>query len=115
MQLLFNALTMSIYFFSFCFQAFLQRLMQWAASKIDKNVTEETVKVSFTYPSFLLLLFVSVLFTVSFSYLQLLFSNIEDILEVHKEFLHVIEECLHPEPHAHQEVGTCFLHFVCQF
>lgn len=45
-------------------------------------------------------------------YLQMLFSNIEDILAVHKEFLKVVEECLHPEPNAQQEVGTCFLHFV---
>lgn len=58
---------------------------QCAASKIDKNVTKETVKM--------------------------LFSNIEDILAVHKEFSKVVEECLHPEPNAQQEVGTCFLHF----
>lgn len=45
-------------------------------------------------------------------YFQILFSNIEDILAVHKEFLKVVEECLHPEPNAQQEVGTCFLHFV---
>lgn len=44
--------------------------------------------------------------------LQMLFSNIEEILAVHKEFLKVVEECLHPEPNAQQEVGTCFLHFV---
>lgn len=43
---------------------------------------------------------------------QMLFSNIEEILAVHKEFLQVVEECLHPEPNAQQEVGTCFLHFV---
>lgn len=48
----------------------------------------------------------------TFIYLQILFSNIEDILAVHKEFLQVVEECLHPEPSAQQEVGTCFLHFV---
>ena len=42
----------------------------------------------------------------------MLFSNIDDILAVHKEFLKVVEECLHPEPNAQQEVGTCFLHFV---
>nr|XP_058898568.1 phosphatidylinositol 3,4,5-trisphosphate-dependent Rac exchanger 2 protein isoform X2 [Kogia breviceps]XP_058898569.1 phosphatidylinositol 3,4,5-trisphosphate-dependent Rac exchanger 2 protein isoform X2 [Kogia breviceps]XP_058898570.1 phosphatidylinositol 3,4,5-trisphosphate-dependent Rac exchanger 2 protein isoform X2 [Kogia breviceps] len=62
---------------------------QCAASKLDKNVTEETVKM--------------------------LFSNIEDILAVHKEFLKVVEECLHPEPNAQQEVGTCFLHFKDKF
>uniref|UniRef100_A0A452UW90 Phosphatidylinositol 3,4,5-trisphosphate-dependent Rac exchanger 2 protein n=1 Tax=Ursus maritimus TaxID=29073 RepID=A0A452UW90_URSMA len=65
------------------------RMNQCAASKIDKNVTEETVKM--------------------------LFSNIEDILAVHKEFLKVVEECLHPEPNAQQEVGTCFLHFKDKF
>lgn len=48
------------------------------------------------------------------SCLQTLFSNIEDILEAHKDFLSSIEECLNPEPNAQQEVGACFLHFVCQ-
>ncbi|KAH0521644.1 Phosphatidylinositol 3,4,5-trisphosphate-dependent Rac exchanger 2 protein [Microtus ochrogaster] len=62
---------------------------QCAAAKVDKNVTEETVKM--------------------------LFSNIEEILAVHKEFLKVVEECLHPEPNAQQEVGTCFLHFKDKF
>ncbi|XP_015454090.1 phosphatidylinositol 3,4,5-trisphosphate-dependent Rac exchanger 2 protein [Pteropus alecto] len=70
-------------------QAFLHRMNQCAASKVDKNVTDETVKM--------------------------LFSNIEDILAVHKEFLKVVEECLHPEPNAQQEVGTCFLHFKDKF
>ncbi|XP_012518565.1 PREDICTED: phosphatidylinositol 3,4,5-trisphosphate-dependent Rac exchanger 2 protein [Propithecus coquereli] len=73
----------------FLVSAFLHRMNQCAASKVDKNVTEETVKM--------------------------LFSNIEDILAVHKEFLKVVEECLHPEPHAQQEVGTCFLHFKDKF
>nr|XP_035920525.1 phosphatidylinositol 3,4,5-trisphosphate-dependent Rac exchanger 2 protein isoform X3 [Halichoerus grypus] len=73
----------------FLVSAFLHRMNQCAASKIDKNVTEETVKM--------------------------LFSNIEDILAVHKEFLKVVEECLHPEPNAQQEVGTCFLHFKDKF
>lgn len=45
----------------------------------------------------------------------MLFSNIEEILAVHKEFLKVVEECLHPEPNAQQEVGTCFLHFKDKF
>ncbi|OBS79720.1 hypothetical protein A6R68_22078, partial [Neotoma lepida] len=57
--------------------AFLHRMNQCAAAKVDKNVTEETVKM--------------------------LFSNIEEILAVHKEFLKVVEECLHPEPNAQQE------------
>ncbi|XP_055154111.1 phosphatidylinositol 3,4,5-trisphosphate-dependent Rac exchanger 2 protein isoform X4 [Symphalangus syndactylus] len=73
----------------FLVSAFLHRMNQCAASKVDKNVTEETVKM--------------------------LFSNIEDILAVHKEFLKVMEECLHPEPNAQQEVGTCFLHFKDKF
>uniref|UniRef100_F7AVQ9 Phosphatidylinositol 3,4,5-trisphosphate-dependent Rac exchanger 2 protein n=1 Tax=Equus caballus TaxID=9796 RepID=F7AVQ9_HORSE len=73
----------------FLVSAFLHRMYQCAASKVDKNVTEETVKM--------------------------LFSNIEDILAVHKEFLKVVEECLHPEPNAQQEVGTCFLHFKDKF
>ncbi|XP_057353998.1 phosphatidylinositol 3,4,5-trisphosphate-dependent Rac exchanger 2 protein isoform X3 [Manis pentadactyla] len=73
----------------FLVSAFLHRMNQCAASKVDKNVTEETVKM--------------------------LFSNIEDILAVHREFLKVVEECLHPEPNAQQEVGTCFLHFKDKF
>ncbi|KAM4822332.1 phosphatidylinositol 3,4,5-trisphosphate-dependent Rac exchanger 2 protein isoform X1 [Urocitellus parryii] len=73
----------------FLVSAFLHRMNQCAAAKVDKNVTEETVKM--------------------------LFSNIEDILAVHKEFLKVVEECLHPEPNAQQEVGTCFLHFKDRF
>uniref|UniRef100_A0A8I3W661 Phosphatidylinositol-3,4,5-trisphosphate dependent Rac exchange factor 2 n=1 Tax=Callithrix jacchus TaxID=9483 RepID=A0A8I3W661_CALJA len=73
----------------FLVSAFLHRMNQCAASKVDKNVTEETVKM--------------------------LFSNIEDILAVHKEFLKVVEECLYPEPNAQQEVGICFLHFKDKF
>ncbi|XP_077208324.1 phosphatidylinositol 3,4,5-trisphosphate-dependent Rac exchanger 2 protein isoform X2 [Paroedura picta] len=73
----------------FLVSAFFHRMMQWAASKVDKNVTEETVKM--------------------------LFSNIEDILELHKDFLSNIEECLRPEPNPQQEVGTCFLHFKDRF
>ncbi|XP_063779942.1 phosphatidylinositol 3,4,5-trisphosphate-dependent Rac exchanger 2 protein isoform X1 [Pseudophryne corroboree] len=73
----------------FLVSAFFHRMMQYAASKSDKNVTEETVKM--------------------------LFSNIEDILVVHKEFLALIEQYLHPEPNAHQEMGTCFLRFKERF
>lgn len=73
----------------FLVSAFLHRMNQCAAAKLDKNVTEETVKM--------------------------LFSNIEEILAVHKEFLKVVEECLHPEPNAQQEVGTCFLNFKDKF
>ncbi|MGH0159338.1 UNVERIFIED_CONTAM: hypothetical protein FKN15_064277 [Acipenser sinensis] len=70
-------------------QAFLHRLNQYAASKMDKNVTEETVKI--------------------------LFSNIEEILSVHKEFLSMIEELLQPETSAHHELGLCFLQFRNRF
>uniref|UniRef100_A0A4W3GI62 Phosphatidylinositol-3,4,5-trisphosphate dependent Rac exchange factor 2 n=1 Tax=Callorhinchus milii TaxID=7868 RepID=A0A4W3GI62_CALMI len=44
-----------------------------------------------------------------------LFSNIEDILAVHKEFLGMIEECLQPEPGAQHELGSCFLQFKNRF
>ncbi|KAM9331751.1 phosphatidylinositol 3,4,5-trisphosphate-dependent Rac exchanger 2 protein isoform 3-T3 [Pholidichthys leucotaenia] len=68
---------------------FLHRLNQYATTKIDKNITEETVKV--------------------------LFSNIEEILAVHRDFLSMVEELLHPDPHAHHEIGRCFLHFRSRF
>ncbi|KAG7488602.1 hypothetical protein MATL_G00035560 [Megalops atlanticus] len=68
---------------------FLHRLNQYAAAKIDKNITEETVKV--------------------------LFSNIEEILSVHRDFLSMVEGLLQPDPHAHHEVGRCFLHFRSRF
>uniref|UniRef100_A0AAQ4Q4E6 Phosphatidylinositol 3,4,5-trisphosphate-dependent Rac exchanger 2 protein n=1 Tax=Gasterosteus aculeatus aculeatus TaxID=481459 RepID=A0AAQ4Q4E6_GASAC len=70
---------------------FLHRLNQYAATKIDKNITEETVKV------------------------RILFSNIEEILAVHKDFLSMVEELLQPDPHAHHEIGRCFLHFRTRF
>uniref|UniRef100_A0A4W6DXA6 Phosphatidylinositol-3,4,5-trisphosphate dependent Rac exchange factor 2 n=1 Tax=Lates calcarifer TaxID=8187 RepID=A0A4W6DXA6_LATCA len=68
---------------------FLHRLNQYAATKLDKNITEETVKV--------------------------LFSNIEEILAVHRDFLSMVEELLQPDPHAHHEIGRCFLHFRSRF
>lgn len=43
---------------------------------------------------------------------QILFSNIEDILEVHKDFLEALEFCLHPEPQSQHELGNVFLKFV---
>uniref|UniRef100_A0A663E6I1 Phosphatidylinositol-3,4,5-trisphosphate dependent Rac exchange factor 2 n=1 Tax=Aquila chrysaetos chrysaetos TaxID=223781 RepID=A0A663E6I1_AQUCH len=73
----------------FLVSAFLHRMIQCATAKVDKNVTEETVKM--------------------------LFSNIEDILAVHKNFLSLVEECLQPEPNAQHEVGTCFLHYKEKF
>ncbi|XP_077592217.1 phosphatidylinositol 3,4,5-trisphosphate-dependent Rac exchanger 2 protein [Stigmatopora nigra] len=69
--------------------AFLHRLQQHVVTKMDKNITEETVKV--------------------------LFSNIVDILAVHKDFLSMAEELMHPDPHAHHQVGRCFLHFRRRF
>uniref|UniRef100_A0AAY5EN72 Phosphatidylinositol-3,4,5-trisphosphate-dependent Rac exchange factor 2 n=1 Tax=Electrophorus electricus TaxID=8005 RepID=A0AAY5EN72_ELEEL len=68
---------------------FLHRLNQYAMTKIDKNITEETVKV--------------------------LFSNLEEILCVHRDFLAMVEELLHPHPNHHHEVGHCFLHFRDRF
>ncbi|XP_010219925.1 PREDICTED: phosphatidylinositol 3,4,5-trisphosphate-dependent Rac exchanger 2 protein [Tinamus guttatus] len=73
----------------FLVSAFLHRMIQCATAKVDKNVTEETVKM--------------------------LFSNIEDILAVHRNFLSLVEECLQPEPNAQHEVGTCFLHYKEKF
>ncbi|XP_064026562.1 phosphatidylinositol 3,4,5-trisphosphate-dependent Rac exchanger 2 protein isoform X1 [Pogoniulus pusillus] len=73
----------------FLVSAFLQRMMQCAAARVDKNVTEETVKM--------------------------LFSNIEDILAVHRSFLSLVEESLQPEPSAQHEVGTCFLRYKEKF
>uniref|UniRef100_A0A8C7XIJ1 Phosphatidylinositol 3,4,5-trisphosphate-dependent Rac exchanger 2 protein n=1 Tax=Oryzias sinensis TaxID=183150 RepID=A0A8C7XIJ1_9TELE len=46
---------------------------------------------------------------------QVLFSNIEEVLAVHKSFLSMVEELLQPDPHAHHEIGRCFLHFVSSF
>uniref|UniRef100_A0A674MPX1 Phosphatidylinositol 3,4,5-trisphosphate-dependent Rac exchanger 2 protein n=1 Tax=Takifugu rubripes TaxID=31033 RepID=A0A674MPX1_TAKRU len=68
---------------------FLHRLNQYAATKMDKNITEETVKV--------------------------LFSNIEEILAVHRDFLSMVDSLLQPDPHAHHEIGRCFLHFRSRF
>ncbi|XP_027030434.2 phosphatidylinositol 3,4,5-trisphosphate-dependent Rac exchanger 2 protein [Tachysurus fulvidraco] len=68
---------------------FLHRLNQYAVTKIDKNITEETVKV--------------------------LFSNLEEIRCVHRDFLTMVEELLQPDPHPHHEIGRCFLHFRARF
>uniref|UniRef100_A0A452VK64 Phosphatidylinositol-3,4,5-trisphosphate dependent Rac exchange factor 1 n=1 Tax=Ursus maritimus TaxID=29073 RepID=A0A452VK64_URSMA len=46
---------------------------------------------------------------------QVLFSNIEDILEVHKDFLAALEYCLHPEPQSQHELGNVFLKFKDKF
>lgn len=98
-------------YFSCFMQAFLHRMIQCAAAKVDKNVTEETVKVSLIIGYFFYFLIWCFIY-VCFILLQTLFSNIEDILAVHKNFLSLVEECLQPEPNAQHEVGTCFLHYV---
>ncbi|KAI4797789.1 hypothetical protein KUCAC02_024866, partial [Chaenocephalus aceratus] len=58
-------------------KVFLHRLEQYAATRIDKNITEETVKV--------------------------LFCNIEEILALHRDFLSMVEGLMLPEPNAMHE------------
>uniref|UniRef100_A0A665W8Y6 Phosphatidylinositol 3,4,5-trisphosphate-dependent Rac exchanger 2 protein n=1 Tax=Echeneis naucrates TaxID=173247 RepID=A0A665W8Y6_ECHNA len=48
-------------------------------------------------------------------HISVLFSNIEEISAVHKDFLSMVEELLQPDPHAHHEIGRCFLHFRSRF
>ncbi|XP_060086815.1 phosphatidylinositol 3,4,5-trisphosphate-dependent Rac exchanger 1 protein isoform X2 [Heteronotia binoei] len=69
--------------------AFLHRIRQNAVDKAEKYITEENVKI--------------------------LFSNIEDILDVHKEFLTALEFCLDPEPQSQHELGDVFLKFKDRF
>ncbi|KAG8519617.1 Phosphatidylinositol 3,4,5-trisphosphate-dependent Rac exchanger 1 protein, partial [Galemys pyrenaicus] len=69
--------------------AFLHRIRQNVADSVEKGLTEENVKV--------------------------LFSNIEDILEVHKDFLAALECCLRPEPQSQHELGSVFLKFKDKF
>uniref|UniRef100_A0A8D1R9H8 Phosphatidylinositol 3,4,5-trisphosphate-dependent Rac exchanger 1 protein n=1 Tax=Sus scrofa TaxID=9823 RepID=A0A8D1R9H8_PIG len=69
--------------------AFLHRIRQNVADSVEKGLTEENVKI--------------------------LFSNIEDILEVHKDFLAALEFCLHPEPQSQHELGNVFLKFKDKF
>ncbi|XP_068064222.1 phosphatidylinositol 3,4,5-trisphosphate-dependent Rac exchanger 1 protein isoform X4 [Anomalospiza imberbis] len=70
-------------------EAFLHRIRQNAVDKAEKYITEENVKI--------------------------LFSNIEDILGVHKEFLAALEFCLQPEPQSQHELGNVFLKFKDKF
>nr|XP_020025537.1 phosphatidylinositol 3,4,5-trisphosphate-dependent Rac exchanger 1 protein isoform X2 [Castor canadensis] len=70
-------------------KAFLHRIRQNVADSVEKGLTEENVKI--------------------------LFSNIEDILEVHKDFLAALEFCLHPEPQSQHELGNVFLKFKDKF
>ncbi|KAM9296542.1 phosphatidylinositol 3,4,5-trisphosphate-dependent Rac exchanger 1 protein [Gastrophryne carolinensis] len=46
---------------------------------------------------------------------KILFSNLEDILQVHGEFLESLERALHPEPQSHHELGNVFLQFKERF
>ncbi|XP_015681924.1 phosphatidylinositol 3,4,5-trisphosphate-dependent Rac exchanger 1 protein isoform X2 [Protobothrops mucrosquamatus] len=39
----------------------------------------------------------------------------EDILDVHNDFLTALEYCLHPEPHSQHELGDVFLKFKDKF
>uniref|UniRef100_A0A671YDR9 Phosphatidylinositol 3,4,5-trisphosphate-dependent Rac exchanger 1 protein n=1 Tax=Sparus aurata TaxID=8175 RepID=A0A671YDR9_SPAAU len=57
-----------------------------------------------------LLFLQSVSVTLPFTVL-ILFSNIEDILELHKEVLSAVEASLQPEPHPHHALGHVFLQF----
>nr|XP_034978486.1 phosphatidylinositol 3,4,5-trisphosphate-dependent Rac exchanger 1 protein [Zootoca vivipara] len=69
--------------------AFLHRIRQSAVDKAEKYITEDNIKI--------------------------LFSNIEDILDVHKDFLKALEYCLHPEPQSQHELGEVFLKFKDKF
>ncbi|MEQ2304508.1 Phosphatidylinositol-3,4,5-trisphosphate-dependent Rac exchanger 1 protein, partial [Ameca splendens] len=44
-------------------------------------------------------------------HVKILFSNIEDILELHKEVLSAVESSLQPEPHPNHSLGHVFLQF----
>lgn len=59
------------------------------------------------FPSFL-----CVLLSLHLPFVQILFSNIEDILELHKEVLSAVETNLQPEPHPLHALGHVFLQFV---
>uniref|UniRef100_A0A8C7Z4X5 Phosphatidylinositol-3,4,5-trisphosphate-dependent Rac exchange factor 1 n=1 Tax=Oryzias sinensis TaxID=183150 RepID=A0A8C7Z4X5_9TELE len=48
-------------------------------------------------------------------HVKILFSNIEDILELHKEVLSAVESSLQPEPQPHHSLGHVFLQFVSSF
>ncbi|XP_029011741.1 phosphatidylinositol 3,4,5-trisphosphate-dependent Rac exchanger 1 protein isoform X1 [Betta splendens] len=48
-------------------------------------------------------------------HVKILFSNIEDILELHKEVLSVVESSLQPEPHPQHALGHVFLQFKESF
>ncbi|XP_044151841.1 phosphatidylinositol 3,4,5-trisphosphate-dependent Rac exchanger 1 protein isoform X1 [Bufo gargarizans] len=69
--------------------AFLQRIRQNISEKTESCISEENVKI--------------------------LFSNMEDILQVHCNFLAALESRLHPEPHPQHELGNLFLQFKERF
>ncbi|XP_017266862.1 phosphatidylinositol 3,4,5-trisphosphate-dependent Rac exchanger 1 protein isoform X1 [Kryptolebias marmoratus] len=48
-------------------------------------------------------------------HVKILFSNIEDILELHKEVLSAVETGLQPEPHPNHALGHVFLQFKESF
>uniref|UniRef100_A0A7N8YBD7 Phosphatidylinositol 3,4,5-trisphosphate-dependent Rac exchanger 1 protein n=1 Tax=Mastacembelus armatus TaxID=205130 RepID=A0A7N8YBD7_9TELE len=48
-------------------------------------------------------------------HVKILFSNIEDILELHKEVLSAVETSLQPEPQPHHALGHVFLQFKESF
>uniref|UniRef100_A0A8C6NNK8 Phosphatidylinositol-3,4,5-trisphosphate dependent Rac exchange factor 1 n=1 Tax=Nothobranchius furzeri TaxID=105023 RepID=A0A8C6NNK8_NOTFU len=56
----------------------------------------------------------TLLFLQSVSF-DILFSNIEDILELHKEVLSAVEAGLQPEPHPNHTLGHVFLQFRDRF
>uniref|UniRef100_UPI00358FD78A phosphatidylinositol 3,4,5-trisphosphate-dependent Rac exchanger 2 protein-like isoform X2 n=1 Tax=Myxine glutinosa TaxID=7769 RepID=UPI00358FD78A len=73
----------------FLVSAFLHRMRQYAASKTDKHITEETIAT--------------------------LFCNVDNLLRLHQDFLHNIERCLHPSPDPSHRLGNCFLMFKDHF
>ncbi|XP_056320306.1 phosphatidylinositol 3,4,5-trisphosphate-dependent Rac exchanger 1 protein [Danio aesculapii] len=72
---------------AFLQSAFLQRIRQTAENQ--QCLTQEQVKV--------------------------LFSNIESILDVHRDFLSTLDASLQPEPQAHHSLGHVFLQFKVRF
>ncbi|XP_069808805.1 phosphatidylinositol 3,4,5-trisphosphate-dependent Rac exchanger 1 protein [Dendropsophus ebraccatus] len=69
--------------------AFLQRIRQNIIEKTESCISEENVKI--------------------------LFSNLEDVLLVHRDFLAALENRLQPEPQPQHELGNIFLHFKDRF